>query len=66
MPEIRVYTCCEQADFGKKAQQHLQQQQAKTATSQPRRAEFLPPDWLVASKQGGGKTYMGPQGQRVT
>lgn len=33
---------------------------------QPHRAEYLPPDWAFVKGRNGGKTYVGPDGQRIS
>lgn len=35
------------------------------APLQPRRAEYLPPDWSVVKERDGSRTYLGPDGQRL-
>jgi hypothetical protein len=34
------------------------------APQQPRRAEYLPPDWAVVRNRDGSRTYLGPVGER--
>jgi hypothetical protein len=38
---------------------------ALQALQQPRRAEYLPPDWAVIKSRNGSRTYLGPFGQRL-
>jgi hypothetical protein len=32
---------------------------------QPRRAEYLPPDWAILKARDGTRTFLGPSGQRL-
>ena len=35
------------------------------APQQPRRAEYLPPDWAFVKARDGSRTFVGPSGQRL-